>query len=494
MPEHFISRSEAETDLASAAAYIAESIMSADGRAEAMTAVVPLYLERGDVDTAAELANMVDDTYTRDRLLTLVAEKCAHVDDDEYALQLAEAVEDAGLKAQAFERIGIVKASKGQIEKAHEIAAEIAHPDFVHAESAVNQAVSGNFDAAHAILEQIDYPSAKVHALLEIASAAITSGDGEVAAKELSQATTAAAEIEHNEERIRSFIDIGNLLTEANRKDLAIETFDKATADAEALDNIHRDSFLASAAVGLFHAGSLERADRALDLVADKTQTASCLLGYAREYWRSDERTDAMDALEEAYAILKSQRESETRSSKARYGLFTSIAAQFAGFEKGERAIEIAHAIEDDEERTSALTQVAEILTARKEDDLARHALHDIAEDADRTFALIRMSDAKSKNGDADGARETLNEALHMVESVPQLSARSSAYNEIAKRFAASGDGERASEATALNLETIASIRDQSTRVTAVAGAAEVYGAGAELPAAFAPGISKLLI
>ena len=40
-------------------------------------AVVPRYLANGDVDLAAELANTVDDPFTRDRLLIHVAEKCA---------------------------------------------------------------------------------------------------------------------------------------------------------------------------------------------------------------------------------------------------------------------------------------------------------------------------------------------------------------------------------------------------------------------------------
>src|SRR5687767_466458 len=96
--EHFISRQDAESDLLSCATYLAERITSVDGHAEAVLAVVPQYLATGNVDLAAELANTVDDPHTRDRLLTAVAEKCAALDDDEYALQLADAVEEPGLR------------------------------------------------------------------------------------------------------------------------------------------------------------------------------------------------------------------------------------------------------------------------------------------------------------------------------------------------------------------------------------------------------------
>ena len=112
MAEHFISRADAESNLLACATYLAESIESADGHAEGISAVLPRYLEKGDVDLAAELANTVADPFTRDRLLIQVAEKCAALDDDEYAMQLIEAIEDPGMQAEGFERLGILEASK----------------------------------------------------------------------------------------------------------------------------------------------------------------------------------------------------------------------------------------------------------------------------------------------------------------------------------------------------------------------------------------------
>src|SRR5687767_12271355 len=97
--EHFISRQDAESDLLACAGYLAERITSVDGHAQAISTVVPQYTAKGNVDLAAELANTVDDPYTRDRLLTAVAEKCAELEDDEYALQLADSVEEPGLRS-----------------------------------------------------------------------------------------------------------------------------------------------------------------------------------------------------------------------------------------------------------------------------------------------------------------------------------------------------------------------------------------------------------
>ena len=83
MSEHLINIDEARANLLACAAYLAESIKSADGHAETMKTIVPFYIAKSNVDLAAEFANTVDDPFTRDRLLTAVAEKCAAIDDDE---------------------------------------------------------------------------------------------------------------------------------------------------------------------------------------------------------------------------------------------------------------------------------------------------------------------------------------------------------------------------------------------------------------------------
>lgn len=468
MPEHYISQTVAEKDLLACAAYIGESIASGQGRAEAMLAVVPCYLAKGDVDLAAELANTVDDPFTRDKLLILVAEKCAEIDDDEYAMQLVEAMEDFGMQAEGRERVGLIKAGKGQIDVAREIAVDMSHPDFVFAGIAARQSADGDDDAANITISRIEFAGAKVSALLSIAQSKQADEKPDTATKLLATAVEAATEIEHEEEKIRAFCDIGNLFIEAKRNDFAVETFAKARGFAEELDNIHRDAFLAAVSVGFLRAGSQDLADRTLDLVADKTQIAACLLGHAKQFWKTDQKTESAEALEEAYAILKSQREIETRSAKERYGLFTSIATQFAGFEKGERAIEIADGIEDENERMSALSQIATILTGQEKDDLARNALNTIPEDAQRVFALIGMSDAKNNNGDKNDAVTLLNEASHLAESVPQLSFRCSAYNEIAKRFAKYEEADGFDAAIEKNVESITAVKDESIKVTAL--------------------------
>lgn len=478
MPERFISRENAEQDLLDCAAFLAERIRSSDGHAEAMKIIVPMYLERGEVDLAAELANAIEDPFSRDQLLLAVAVKCAETDDEEYALQLTEAIEDHAMQAQALERIGVIAAERGRYDRAGEVADMMGHPDFVFAGIAVSEASKGDADAAYETVENIEFPTARVQALQQIAAAQIGSGELEKGATTLAAAVDETDNIEHDEERIRTLCELGNVFLDAKANDKAIKTFEKARTLAEELDNQHRDYFLVTSAMGMLNSGSVDLADRTLDLVMDKTQMASAMVGFARHYWGKDQKEEAVDALEEAYAILKSQRENETRDSRARNGLFVTVAAQFAGFGKAERAAEIALENPDPEQQMNALGQVAQVLTVQNEPDAARDTIAQIEEDSNRLFALIAVADAQRKLGKNDEAGETLKEAFSMSDSVPQMSSRSEALNELADRFLSIGDAQRSREAAVENLGLIAQIRDESSRAAAIANLAAVYNKG----------------
>jgi len=475
MADVFISFDQAENDLLSCAAFLAERIKSSDGHAAAMQTIIPRYLAKGNVDLAAELANAIDDPFSRDKLLTVVAEKCAELDDEDYALQLMDAMEDHGMQAQAFERVALVLADKGNVTRAAEIADQMAHPDFVYAGIAFHQAAHGDDADAIATLGQIEYGTARASAFQQIASNKLDAKETEKALNLLEQAIVAATEIEHDEEKIRTLCDIGNSYIEAKRNDKAIETFELARVQAEALTNIHRDFFLVNCALGFLFSGSNELADRTLDLVTDKTQMASALLGFAREEWRKDDRTAALESLEEAYAIVNSQRDVETRDSRARNGVLASIAVQFAGFARSDRGIEIALENQDEGEKTAGLSQIAQIQVIQKEDDLARQTVNMIPEDANRLHAFVALADAKQKLGEREAAISLLDEAATLVETVPQLGARSSVLNEIASRFIELGETAKARDLASQNLDLICGIRDESSRAVELANLAAVY-------------------
>jgi len=472
---HQITIEQAQENLLSCAAFLAEDIRSSDGYATAMKEIVPHYLAKGDVDLAAALADTVDDPFVRDRLLSNVADKCVALGDDEYAFQLVEAIEDKGLQAEAKENIALRKALNGEFDKAFEIVAALDHPSNALGIIAYQLTVNNREEEARETLSRIEYPTAKVNALQLIAEHYEKNNQKEKANAALDQAAISAEETDFPEEKIRVLQYVAEHYRSNGRNDKAIETFDKAKTTAERIDGVHRDNLLAGIALGFLRAGSIDLADRTLDLVGDKTQISNCLTGFSQEFWDKGEREDALETLEEAYAILKSQKDAEIRDSRARFNLWGVIAVQFAKYEKAERAIEIAQENIAETERMSALTQIAQVCAMQGKDELARQAINAIIEDSQRMFALIGFSDAKNQAGEREKAVELLNEAATLCETVPQFASRSAAYNELTARFHNFGENARARQLSHENLETIAQIRDESVRAVTLAQLADIY-------------------
>jgi tetratricopeptide (TPR) repeat protein len=466
---------EAQNDLISCAIYLAEQINSNEGQAEAFKPIVLQYLEKEDVDSAAHFADVINDSFVRNQLLVAVIAKCVELDDDEYAGQLIEAIDEYGMQATAKEAFALQKALKGDFSKALEVADSLEHSSNAFAGIAINQTKKGHEDEALATLKRIDFHKVRVEALVEMAINFLREENYQKANVFLERAIDEAEQIEFAEDKIRALIEIGNYFIESKRKDTAIETFAKAGVEAEKLDGLHRESLYASIAVGYLKAGSLDLADRTLDDVSDLTQVANCLLGFSQVFEQDGELEEALETLEEAYAILKSQPDAEIRDSKARFQLFSAIATQFAKLEKIERALEVAHENPVELQKNFALTNIAQVCVLQGNDEMAHQAIKGIESDSQRLSALVALSDAKNQTENKQAAIGLLDEAATMIETVPQYIARSETENELSKRYAFYGETEIARKIASDSLNTIGKILGNENRAFALTDLAKVY-------------------
>lgn len=469
MSSNFISRDDAESDLLSAATFIGERIRTADGQAESMSAVIPLYLSRGEVDLSAELANTVDDPFTRDKLIASVAQKCVEIDDSEYALQLVEAIEDDGMRLLALERFGMAKAAAGDLERARDIASQMTQPDFVDAAIAVAEAENGSVEDAKAAVDTVEFSSARVQAFQQIAAKWIEQKRPDDAVLLLEASLEATDEIEHREEQVRGVCETGNLCITAERRDLAVKTFQKAHDFATKIESTHKDFYLGSSALGLLQAGSSDLAEKALGEITDKTQLAATLLAFARHFSNTGQPDDALNDLEEAFEILEGQQEKETRDSRARNSIWTAIAVQFAGFGHADRGIEIAKKNIDDREAAKAIGEIAQILATTGDVEKARDTALIQEEPYDQAETLVSIVDTLTLKGETAKIAETLAEAESITNTIPQISAKADLLIEIAKRRNDLGEAAIATETAEKAIAAILEIRDESRRVTSLA-------------------------
>jgi tetratricopeptide (TPR) repeat protein len=475
MAEHHISVSNAENDILACATYLAENITSRDGHAEAIREAVARYIEAGNVDLAAELADTVDDPFVRDRLLAQVAEKCAALDDDEYAMQLVDAIEEENFRSVAKESIAVRKASLGEFDLAFEIAEGLEHSSDAFAAIAVHQAEKVGESAAFDTISRIEFPLSVVHTFQALAAGALKAGEPQRAAELIEMACAATDEIEFAEEHIRALIDDAVFFTEAKRPDRAIETLSDAQKSADELDSGHREAFLSAIALAFHRAGSIELADRALDLIGDNTQIAATLVGFSGLYREGGNPDEALETLEEAYAILRSQSDRDIRDSRARFTLLGTAGVRFAQFGKPDRGIEIAQEIPDESSQVSALSRIAEVCCLEGNDELARQALNAITDDSQKLSGLIVAADAKIEIGQTADAITFLNEAHALSETVPQLTVRSALGGALAERFHRNGHSSEARSTLLETLRLITGIKDAGNRAAALMELSDVY-------------------
>ncbi|HUF04189.1 MAG TPA: hypothetical protein VMM38_08435 [Aridibacter sp.] len=474
MPEE-ISIEAAGENLISCAVFLADNIKSGETRSAALQPLIERLLEKGDVDLAALYADTIGDPFLRDRMLIRVVAKCVEQGDDEYARQLVDAIDEDRARSTALEIFALQKAAKGDFDVAVRVAEDLEHSSEAFAGIAVNLAAQGDEERSAKTLEQVEFYTSRVDAMIEIAGIYDRAGKKAEAVATLEKALAESAEIEFEEDRIRAYLQLGSAFVDAGRKDLAIEAFEKGRILAEAIEGVHRDNILANISVGFLLAGSVDLADRSLDLVADKTQLASALVGFSKIYIEDEDVEEASEAVEEALAILKSQGDKEIRDSKARLNVFKEIAIQFARVGKFERAMEIAQQSPDPALVKNALVNIAQVMILRGEDDLARQAMNALSGEAERVAALLSASDAKNSLGLKEEAVSLVDEAEQLVDSVPQQMMRAEILTEVAKRYEFYGESEKARAAASHCLASVPDILGGGNRAAALCDLSAVY-------------------
>ncbi|MCS6875162.1 MAG: hypothetical protein RML33_10855 [Acidobacteriota bacterium] len=466
---------EAKDDLLKAATYLAQKITSSEGRSEAITQIVPFYLEMNQIETAVELANKIIDPFVKDQILLRIAEKCASMDKDNYALELSQMIEDDSLYLQALEQIAFQKIKLGQVEKAMQIAEMLSHPDSIYSALVSYLAEKGkNKQQISEIINKICFPTIKAFSLQNV-SLIFAKNDKEKAIEFLEKALEAAFEIDYKIDEIKILIDIAEAFHVLQLTDKAIETLEKAKREAEKLDDLDRENLLSSISVAFLKNGSIELADEALDFIEDKTLIASTLVGFSDVFLKNQENTEAAEALEEALQILRSQTESEIRSTLMRNHALTLVAVRFANLTEIEKAILAAETINDDQEQKAAFSEMAKVLALRQEDELAEQITKMIPYELNRAETFINLFDIKTSLGQSEKATRFLKLAADSVDFIPQHSLQVRACCDLAERFIECGEIEEGIKFAKQALQMSLKMRNEALRVVCLGYVANVY-------------------
>lgn len=474
MPDNNQGTPENVLDLLSIAQAIANTIAGNEQHAAAISLIVNECLKRGDVDRAALAADEVSDPFMRDRLLLQTAEKCSEIDDDDYALQLMDAIEDPGRRLAAIEASGIVKARRGQIEKALSLAEMHLHSDRILAEIAVYHLLEGETQKAIDIINSIEFLPAAIDALIAGAEEKTKTSETSEAVMLLERAIEAATNLEQPDDLVDKMIAIGTALTAAGRNDLAISTFEQARQATDQIEGIHRDQLLAAIALGFTNAGSESLAEIALDSIIDLTQLSSALKSISEVHRKSGDAAKADEFLDEAYEVLRSEKDTQRRDSRASFALQAAIARSFAETNKADKAIEAAESIPLEDYSHTALVSIAAAFAEQGKTDEACAILSSISNDAGKVAGLLAIADALIS--DPARATEFLRLAAENVDGIIQQSLRVQILGEIIGRYLKIGNLEAAANLRHSLVETLPMIRDRFVQIREILILGSIFG------------------
>jgi len=469
MTTKITTKEEARADLLHAAAFLAEGVASVDGMAEAMNEVVPRFLERGEVDTAAALADVTADPLTRDRLLVLVAEKCIEKRDDEYGMQLVEAVEDLSLSAGALERVALKLIARGDFETAFGIAATLGHPDEVFKAAAIEKYRSGAFEEALEIASKVAVSATKASLAMAFARTAAENESTVEFENQVKNVERYALDVDLPEESATLLIDLGNLCAEVDRMDLAVRVFEKARETAEKLSWPHRENLLGATAVGFFVSGSVTLADMALDLIDDKSVIARTLATFAHHMRKTGDISGAVQALGEAFEILDSQKEKEIRDFRANNGAWRTVALQFALSGEFEKSMTVVNKIPDPESCSAAASQCAVVFADSDLNHDWRAFLVRIADPVLESAALIAIAANHRQKNDGESSRILIDECAARLNEIGQPLAACSILTDIFDSYSKLGEEEKASQCLREALSRCSSIINVSNQAVVLA-------------------------
>ncbi len=455
---------EASNSLLSTAVYEAELIGGRDERTAALVNLIPFFLQRKDVDSAAELADSIEETFVRDRELGVVAARCIEINDEEYAFQLVEAIEDPNSRNTALERIAIEYAKEGKLDDARKVIDELEYPSEALTEISFQEAKAGDIEKAYQTVSSIGYPKVEIDALERISTLFTTPEDKDFAVGSLLKAVGRVSELELPEQEIDALVSLGTLFSNVDDKANAIQALSDARQKAEELDSVSKDHYLSKVSLAFMQVGSVDLADLSLDGVVDQVKIATCLAGFARTYLNEGEQEDAVDALVEAIAVLKSQPEREIRDSNERMEAFRSIAITFGLSGDYGRANEVLDDLHDP--RMNMETRVQLILMEADSADSGdiETLIRSLNDDEFELGAYLSLSDHYAAKGETDASLNALDEAKEIVLTQDSPVLRLSVLPKIISSYGILGKGEIERPLGSQAIEMVREIKGIGTR------------------------------
>ncbi len=471
-------------DLLATALRVSEAVKNAEGYDELAAAISDRRAEQGESELAVEIADTINDPYTRDRVLADIAVGCAATGHEDYAFELLESLEDFSHQATAATRISVAHAEAGRFERAVEIASNMEDNSSALAEIAAQCAAKGEFDRALDVTEMLDLPLYRALALTRIAESYIKAGRTAEAADLLSQALEEALEMDTNDERATTRAEIALRLAEAGQADEAAQIFSRAIEDAEIAEEPYRESALAQIAISHARLRQFDTAIEVTEKINDVYMAADTLVNLAViERAEEGREQDALQLLNDAHDLLSGDVPENQKDEAQRWNVLALVAVRYAEFGEQSRALKVVQMIDPMPEKNRALLGIALHLAGVGEADAARQTARGIDEIVSKINAFFRISRPLiSVEATAEKGFETLAEAVRLIEQVERPVDRALGLAQSSSLYAEAGRKEKSVVLLRRALAESKLITGEYQKASALLAISDAYAKGGHEP------------
>lgn len=377
-------------DYLTCASRLAESLHG-EASVELEEAIALQYVDAGQLEQGAELAQQIPDAYARDSALAAIAAKAVASEREDFATELLDTIEEEILHNSAIEGMAIEFARNGNFKTALEFTDQLANNASAFASIAISYWQRGLRDEAIDLAHCIEFPEQSAATLVQLAR---LSDQKDETLELLDQARDVAEEIESAELKVFALLSIASVYEERAEREQSLETLNRAFAVGEDFESVSliglsadfaQDEALLQILDGFVRLDDLSKATEVADVIEDRllVARANLSLAVARGKGQPDEATKYLD---EAKAGILELRPYGEQEAAVRDALVVELAMSYAKFRNYAEARRIIRLLTSAEKQSLAFKELVKLCISAGDD---REVL-EIAEDLGSAFDKVQ--------------------------------------------------------------------------------------------------------
>jgi tetratricopeptide (TPR) repeat protein len=442
--------SSANEDLLASALGVAETV-EGEERSELLEAIAVEYCRRGNLETALELAESIQDPYLRERTIGTLAALSFDVQAPDQANELLDSIEDPSLVAIAIEQTSVRLAERGEFEEAIRLTDQLADPADALSNIAVLYAQKGNFEEAIEVAQMIEPAHTRTTTFGQLATELIGKGRNDEALELLGEATESAEAIDFPEDQVYALAGLASVYEKLGERDSAFEILTQAQelcGDIESSAGVGisatsgRDQALSQIVGALASLNFFEKADSVLEEIEDPFQFSLASMQLAEGYHKDGRQGPAKELLDQAVEITREPELTGERGIAIREQVLSLLAYRYALFGYFDESLKLAESLTGMDQKTGLLVDIGRqsVVAGR---DTAR--VGNLLTDPARTTTFwLAISDAHWEATQTDEAERALVKAQAGADTIDSPYEKSLALTKIASRLNARQQTDRA--------------------------------------------------